>query len=148
MPDQPRAEPPEDLPDSAPDSAADSAADSGSLPDKRYFSIGEVAERCAVKAHVLRYWETEFDQLRPAKRRGNRRYYTAADIALVQRIRHLLYQEGFTISGARQQLMQEHPDTPSMTATTQQPAAPPQRQRQLALLRELEELLKWLENPR
>jgi len=139
MPEQPRAEPFDDLPESGPDAV--------DLPDKRYFSIGEVAERCAVKAHVLRYWETEFDQLRPAKRRGNRRYYTAADIALVQRIRHLLYQEGFTISGARQQLMQEHP-TPSTPPAPEQPADVPPKQRQLALLRELEELLGWLENPR
>ena len=74
------------------------------IPNKRYFTIGEVSELCAVKSHVLRYWEQEFDQLAPVKRRGNRRYYQRADIELIRHIRELLYGQGFTISGARQQL--------------------------------------------
>ena len=74
------------------------------IPAKRYFTIGEVSELCAVKAHVLRYWEQEFTQLRPVKRRGNRRYYQHHEVLLVRRIRELLYQEGFTISGARNRL--------------------------------------------
>ncbi len=74
------------------------------IPAKRYFTIGEVSELCAVKAHVLRYWEQEFSQLRPVKRRGNRRYYQHHEVLLIRRIRELLYEEGFTISGARQRL--------------------------------------------
>ena len=74
------------------------------IPAKRYFTIGEVAELCAVKPHVLRYWEQEFTQLKPVKRRGNRRYYQHHEVLLVRRIRELLYQEGFTISGARNKL--------------------------------------------
>lgn len=74
------------------------------IPAKRYFTIGEVSELCGVKPHVLRYWEQEFTQLRPAKRRGNRRYYQHHEVVLVRRIRELLYSQGFTISGARQQL--------------------------------------------
>jgi len=75
-----------------------------SIPAKRYFTIGEVSELCGVKPHVLRYWEQEFTQLRPVKRRGNRRYYQHHEVLLVRRIRELLYQEGFTISGARNRL--------------------------------------------
>jgi DNA-binding transcriptional MerR regulator len=74
------------------------------IPAKRYFTIGEVSELCGVKPHVLRYWEQEFTQLRPVKRRGNRRYYQHHEVLLVRRIRDLLYQEGFTISGARNRL--------------------------------------------
>jgi len=74
------------------------------IPQKRYFTIGEVSELCAVKTHVLRYWEQEFPQLKPVKRRGNRRYYQRHDIELIRRIRSLLYDQGFTIAGARQQL--------------------------------------------
>jgi DNA-binding transcriptional MerR regulator len=74
------------------------------IPAKRYFTIGEVSELCGVKPHVLRYWEQEFTQLRPVKRRGNRRYYQHHEVLLIRRIRELLYQEGFTISGARHQL--------------------------------------------
>jgi len=82
------------------------------IPAKRYFTIGEVSELCAVKAHVLRYWEQEFAQLHPVKRRGNRRYYQHHEALLIRRIRELLYEEGFTISGARQRL--EHDaDAPS-----------------------------------
>ncbi len=74
------------------------------IPAKRYFSIGEVAELCGVKAHVLRYWEQEFTQLKPVKRRGNRRYYQHHEVLLIRRIRELLYEQGFTISGARNRL--------------------------------------------
>jgi DNA-binding transcriptional MerR regulator len=74
------------------------------IPAKRYFTIGEVSELCGVKAYVLRYWEQEFTQLRPVKRRGNRRYYQHHEVLLIRRIRELLYEEGFTISGARNRL--------------------------------------------
>jgi DNA-binding transcriptional MerR regulator len=74
------------------------------IPGKRYFTIGEVAELCDVKPHVLRYWEQEFPQLKPVKRRGNRRYYQRHDVLLIRQIRSLLYEEGFTIGGARQRL--------------------------------------------
>jgi len=75
------------------------------IPEKRYFTIGEVSELCAVKPHVLRYWEQEFPQLRPAKRRGNRRYYQRQEVVLVRQIRSLLYENGFTIGGAKQRLV-------------------------------------------
>ncbi len=74
------------------------------IPGKRYFTIGEVSELCGVKPHVLRYWEQEFPQLKPVKRRGNRRYYQRQDVLVIRQIRSLLYQEGFTIGGARQRL--------------------------------------------
>jgi DNA-binding transcriptional MerR regulator len=74
------------------------------IPSKRYFTIGEVSELCDVKPHVLRYWEQEFPQLKPIKRRGNRRYYQRHDVLMVRQIRSLLYNDGFTIGGARQQL--------------------------------------------
>lgn len=74
------------------------------IPAKRYFTIGEVGELCAVKPHVLRYWEQEFSQLKPVKRRGNRRYYQHHEVLLIRRIRELLYEQGFTISGARHRL--------------------------------------------
>ena len=75
------------------------------IPGKRYFTIGEVSDLCAVKPHVLRYWEQEFPQLKPVKRRGNRRYYQRQDVLIIRQIRSLLYDEGFTIGGARQRLM-------------------------------------------
>ena len=74
------------------------------IPPKRYFTIGEVSELCGVKPHVLRYWEQEFTQLKPMKRRGNRRYYQHHEVLLIRRIRELLYEQGFTISGARNRL--------------------------------------------
>ncbi len=74
------------------------------IPGKRYFTIGEVSELCGVKPHVLRYWEQEFPQLKPVKRRGNRRYYQRQDVIIIRQIRALLYEQGFTIGGARQQL--------------------------------------------
>lgn len=76
------------------------------IPDKRYFAIGEVSELCLVKPHVLRYWEQEFPQLKPVKRRGNRRYYQYQDVEIVRLIRSLLYEQGFTIDGARKRLKQ------------------------------------------
>ncbi len=74
------------------------------IPAKRYFTIGEVSELCGVKPHVLRYWEQEFTQLKPVKRRGNRRYYQHHEVLLIRKIRELLYEQGFTISGARNRL--------------------------------------------
>jgi DNA-binding transcriptional MerR regulator len=77
------------------------------IPGKRYFTIGEVSELCAVKPHVLRYWEQEFPQLKPVKRRGNRRYYQRQDVIMIRQIRGLLYEQGFTIGGARLRLTDE-----------------------------------------
>jgi DNA-binding transcriptional MerR regulator len=82
-------------------------ADLPPIPAKRYFTIGEVSDLCAVKPHVLRYWEQEFTQLKPVKRRGNRRYYQHHEVLLIRRIRDLLYEQGFTINGARHRLETE-----------------------------------------
>ncbi|HUN93433.1 MAG TPA: MerR family transcriptional regulator [Burkholderiaceae bacterium] len=90
------------MPDSPPSLRTE--ADLPAIPAKRYFTIGEVSELCGVKPHVLRYWEQEFTQLRPVKRRGNRRYYQHHEVLLIRRIRELLYDLGFTISGARNRL--------------------------------------------
>ena len=90
------------------------------IPAKRYFTIGEVSELCGVKPHVLRYWEQEFTQLRPVKRRGNRRYYQHHEVLLVRRIRELLYQEGFTISGARNRLDEGLPRLDTKGETSEQ----------------------------
>ncbi len=109
------------MPDTTPDIGL-------TIPAKRYFTIGEVSRLCSLKSHVLRYWEQEFPQLQPNKRRGNRRYYQRHDVELICRIRHLLYDQGFTIDGARQQLMQ--PAEQPATATT------PVNKTQLAQLRE------------
>ena len=81
------------------------------IPAKRYFTIGEVSELCGVKPHVLRYWEQEFTQLRPMKRRGNRRYYQHHEVLMIRRIRDLLYDQGFTIGGARNKLTGEEART-------------------------------------
>ena len=97
-----------------------------SIPAKRYFTIGEVSELCGVKPHVLRYWEQEFTQLKPVKRRGNRRYYQHHEVLLIRRIRELLYDEGFTISGARNRL----------DAVSSEPSAPHGPTVDLAHLRE------------
>ncbi len=105
------------------------------IPGKRYFTIGEVAELCAVKPHVLRYWEQEFPQLKPVKRRGNRRYYQHQDVMLIRQIRTLLYDQGFTISGARQQLAVEA-QTESVTVSNQQEIK--------AIITELESILNVL----
>ena len=104
------------------------------IPAKRYFTIGEVSELCGVKPHVLRFWEQEFAQLRPMKRRGNRRYYQHHEVLLVRRIRELLYEQGFTINGARGQLseaaLKAVPQTPQPSAfeadeaTAEAPLAP------------------------
>lgn len=110
------------------------------LPTKRYFTIGEVSELCAVKPHVLRYWEQEFPQLKPVKRRGNRRYYQRQDVLMVRQIRSLLYEEGFTIGGARQKLTNS-----SVEAKVESGAAPSQ-QVLGEMRRELEELLTSLRN--
>ena len=92
------------------------------IPTKRYFTIGEVSELCAVKPHVLRYWEQEFSQLKPVKRRGNRRYYQHHEVMLIRRIRALLYEEGFTITGARNRLLQENAgDSPAAEAEAVEP---------------------------
>src|SRR5688572_17239060 len=91
------------------------------IPRKRYFAIGEVSELCAVKPHVLRYWEQEFPQLKPVKRRGNRRYYQHDDVQMIRRIRSLLYEQGFTIGGARQRLR----EMPKQASTARAPTPLP-----------------------
>ena len=88
------------------------------IPAKRYFTIGEVSELCAVKPHVLRYWEQEFAQLKPVKRRGNRRYYQHHEVLLIRRIRELLYEQGFTISGARNRLDESLSAAPARTMSS------------------------------
>ncbi len=106
------------------------------IPGKRYFTIGEVSELCGVKPHVLRYWEQEFDQLEPVKRRGNRRYYQRHDVLIIRQIRGLLYEQGFTIGGARQQLKGEKKKENSRQNN---PAIS-------SLVRDLEDLLKTLKS--
>jgi DNA-binding transcriptional MerR regulator len=118
------------------------------IPAKRYFTIGEVSELCGVKAHVLRYWEQEFTQLKPVKRRGNRRYYQHHEVVLIRRIRQLLYEEGFTINGARGRLdnsdlpREELPPQPQQLQPSLQP--PPSATRP-GLRRELREILDLLQ---
>ena len=102
------------------------------IPGKRYFTIGEVSELCAVKPHVLRYWEQEFPQLKPVKRRGNRRYYQRQDVIMIREIRSLLYEQGYTIGGARLQL------TDNAQSKTDKPANNKDTIRQLRM--ELEEV--------
>ncbi|WP_283150229.1 MerR family transcriptional regulator [Silvimonas soli] len=108
-------------------------SDLPSIPAKRYFTIGEVSDLCGVKPHVLRYWEQEFTQLKPVKRRGNRRYYQHHEVLLVRRIRSLLYEQGFTISGARNQLAHAGEEAAN-------PAA-------ISIKEELQALLAWLNEP-
>jgi DNA-binding transcriptional MerR regulator len=91
------------------------------IPAKRYFTIGEVSELCGVKPHVLRYWEQEFTQLKPVKRRGNRRYYQHHEVLLIRRIRELLYEQGFTISGARNRLDDHHDASATEVSTSSAP---------------------------
>src|SRR6202051_4562466 len=113
-------------------------ADLPPIPAKRYFTIGEVSDLCAVKPHVLRYWEQEFTQLKPVKRRGNRRYYQHHEVLLIRRIRELLYDQGFTISGARNRLdeLVGEPSKPVRTSA---------RAPQLALMRkEIQAVLELL----
>ncbi len=107
------------------------------IPGKRYFTIGEVSELCAVKPHVLRYWEQEFIQLKPVKRRGNRRYYQHHEVVLIRRIRGLLYEKGFTISGARAILETGVSTRPSGTTVPTKLDLP-------SVKRELEDLLAFL----
>jgi DNA-binding transcriptional MerR regulator len=95
------------------------------IPAKRYFTIGEVSELCGVKPHVLRYWEQEFTQLKPVKRRGNRRYYQHHEVLLIRRIRELLYEQGFTISGARNRLDGRGGQAEEAEAVPPAPSAPP-----------------------
>ncbi|MDX1633823.1 MAG: MerR family transcriptional regulator [Marinobacter sp.] len=107
------------------------------IPGKRYFTIGEVADLCAVKAHVLRYWEQEFPQLSPVKRRGNRRYYQRADVLTIRQIRSLLYDQGYTIGGAKQKLSSHEikDDTSQYKQLIRQ------------MITELEEVLEVLNSP-
>ncbi len=107
------------------------------IPGKRYFTIGEVSDLCAVKPHVLRYWEQEFPRLKPVKRRGNRRYYRRQDVILVRQIRSLLYVEGFTISGARNKLAMEDPAD----------EAPDRQEVVKLLIDDLENVLSLLKSP-
>jgi len=107
------------------------------IPGKRYFTIGEVSELCSVKPHVLRYWEQEFPQLKPVKRRGNRRYYQHQDVVMIRQIRGLLYDQGFTIGGARQQLSAEPKDESSKNS---------EKETIKEVVQELEELLEILKD--
>jgi DNA-binding transcriptional MerR regulator len=106
------------------------------IPAKRYFTIGEVSELCGVKPHVLRYWEQEFTQLKPVKRRGNRRYYQHHEVLLIRRIRELLYEQGFTISGARNRLDGRGGQAEDVEAAPPVPPAPPEPSIAPELLRE------------
>jgi DNA-binding transcriptional MerR regulator len=108
------------------------------IPAKRYFTIGEVSELCSVKPHVLRYWEQEFPQLKPVKRRGNRRYYQRLDVLLIRQIRSLLYEQGYTIGGARQRMT----DDPANNAAGQDQYKHLIKQ----MIVELEDLVKVLQS--
>ncbi len=112
------------------------------IPAKRYFTIGEVSELCSVKPHVLRYWEQEFSQLKPVKRRGNRRYYQHHEVLLIRRIRQLLYEEGFTISGARTRL--DHSYTAHQEEGESVPLLP-KNLNPLELRREISDIIALLE---
>jgi DNA-binding transcriptional MerR regulator len=112
------------------------------IPAKRYFTIGEVSDLCGVKPHVLRYWEQEFTQLKPVKRRGNRRYYQHHEVLLIRRIRELLYEQGFTISGARNKLESR---AANATAEAESVSAPPPHEVDtIALRQELTRILSVL----
>src|SRR5512139_3200621 len=123
------------------------------IPAKRYFTIGEVSDLCGVKPHVLRYWEQEFTQLKPVKRRGNRRYYQHHEVLLIRRIRELLYEEGFTISGARNRLdnvatgEERHEGARAARATAVPAAAAGAVSDLSAIKRELRDLLDSLRHP-
>ena len=133
--------------------AAELLAPLPEIPRKRYFAIGEVSDLCAVKPHVLRYWEQEFPQLKPIKRRGNRRYYQLDDVLMVRHIRSLLYEQGFTIGGARQRLKDQPkaerlraiqpmaPQAPAERAPAAAPAGSSSRK-----LKELHDIRSELEN--
>ena len=116
------------------------------IPAKRYFTIGEVSDLCAVKPHVLRYWEQEFTQLKPVKRRGNRRYYQHHEVLLIRRIRELLYEHGFTINGARNRL--EEPGSipgSSRSGDGQKTMTVPEPISPSTIRKELKSILKMLE---
>lgn len=119
------------------------------IPAKRYFPIGEVSELCGVNAHTLRYWEQQFTQLKPVKRRGNRRYYQHHEVLLIRRIRELLYEQGFTISGARNQLNEPDGKNAKQTEVPVQPVsmAPAQEVDPIFLRAELEAILALLSSP-
>lgn len=114
------------------------------IPAKRYFTIGEVGELCNVKPHVLRYWEQEFTQLRPMKRQGNRRYYQHHEVLMIRRIRALLYDEGYSIHGARQQLMQSSARTRHAGTPAGQDGATPQSWDATAGSPRQAELIGWI----
>jgi DNA-binding transcriptional MerR regulator len=117
------------------------------IPAKRYFTIGEVSDLCAVKPHVLRYWEQEFSQLKPVKRRGNRRYYQHHEVLLIRRIRDLLYEQGFTINGARNRLETES-IKPNGAASSPEPLEEPAANDADPDLRaDLQEILEILRKP-
>jgi DNA-binding transcriptional MerR regulator len=123
--------------------AAEPSVQLPEIPRKRYFAIGEVSELCAVKPHVLRYWEQEFPQLKPVKRRGNRRYYQHEDVQMVRRIRSLLYEQGFTIGGARQRLREMRGEAVvPMEAANTAAATPAEHKKQM--LREIRHELEGL----
>ena len=105
------------------------------IPPKRYFTIGEVGELCVVKPHVLRYWEAEFPQLKPVKRRGNRRYYQRQDVILIRQIKSLLYEQGYTIGGARQKMTESPEDVTNSSINSSEIKT---------LIKELEEVIEAL----
>ena len=119
------------------------------IPGKRYFTIGEVSELCGVKPHVLRYWEQEFSQLKPVKRRGNRRYYQHHEVLLIRRIRDLLYEQGFTINGARNRLETESmkPNGSAGQPAVSQAAPEPVEEPELDVRAELTAIIELLKNP-
>ncbi len=112
------------------------------IPAKRYFTIGEVSELCEVKPHVLRYWEQEFTQLKPVKRRGNRRYYQRQDVILIRQIRTLLYEQGFTIGGARQRMAGQSTPEPVEDTVVKHPSVNIGLVREM--IEEVEEALGYL----
>ena len=114
-------------------------ADLPAIPEKLYFTIGEVAQMCAVETHVLRYWEKEFPDISPSKRRGNRRYYKPKDVHLIRKVRTLLYDQGFTIDGARRQLSQPADKDPTIDQPSKAQGVV------LTVLDQLEEIVKELE---
>src|SRR5437773_3851801 len=119
------------------------------IPAKRYFTIGEVSELCGVKPHVLRYWEQEFTQLKPLKRRGNRRYYQHHEVLLIRRIRELLYEHGFTINGARNRLEESGGSgSPLTSGAGQKTMTVPQPLSPSNIRKELKSILKLLERCR
>ncbi|HEX5363557.1 MAG TPA: MerR family transcriptional regulator [Gallionella sp.] len=115
------------------------------IPAKRYFTIGEVSELCGVKAHVLRYWEQEFTQLKPVKRSGNRRYYQHHEVLLIRRIRELLYEQGFTISGARNRLESLAHGTSDDAVSSASAAVSSQNVDIAAMRREIRSIIELLE---